>query len=211
MPACSHANIRPVRPNPVATSSAMKSAAVATREHMQRAKIGRRMRPHAGRTLHQGLDDHRGEAPGVRRERALRLGQCGAERRLRIHAALPAEDVRRRQADRGLDGARDEAMEGVRVADPDRPQRVAVVRLDQRREARAPGVSAQLVVLERDAEGGLDRGRARVGVEHARQARAARPGRVHAPARSAGTLPRPRSVVCATRSSWARSAASRLG
>ena len=86
-----------------------------------------------------GSTIERGEARAVRaRASRSRLGERGAERRLRVHAALPAEDVRRRQADRGQDGVGDEAMEGLRVADADRAERVAVVGLDQRREARAP-------------------------------------------------------------------------
>ena len=61
---------------------------VATGERMQRAQVGRRMRPHAGGTLHQRLDDDRGErSPRVRRERALRLG--AARRRAPTPASMP--------------------------------------------------------------------------------------------------------------------------
>ena len=54
---------------------------MATGERVQRAQIGGRMRPHAGGALHERLDDQRGERRAVRRERALRLGERGAERR----------------------------------------------------------------------------------------------------------------------------------
>ena len=62
-------------------------------------------------------------------------------------------------------------MEGLGVADADRAQRVAVVRLGERDEARAPRLAAQLPVLERQLERDLDRGGAGVGVEDARQRR----------------------------------------
>jgi hypothetical protein len=77
--------------------------------------------------------------------------------------------VRRREAYGRRDGVGDEAMERLRVADPDGAERVAVIRLDERREARSQRVAAQLVVLERDAERRLDGGRAGVRVEDARE------------------------------------------
>jgi hypothetical protein len=70
----------------------------------------------------------------------------------------------------GPHGVGDESMERLGVADADGTERVAVVRLDQRREARAQRVAAELVVLKGDPERHLDGRRARVGIEDARQA-----------------------------------------
>jgi hypothetical protein len=62
-------------------------------------------------------------------------------------------------------------MEGRDAADRDRPQGVAVIRVLECDELGAFGLAAQLPVLERHLERDLDRGRAVVAVEDARQSR----------------------------------------
>ena len=128
------------------------------------------MHPHAGRTLHERLDDQRREPVAVRAQLAPRLVERSGAGVVLAHAVAPAEQMRWRQAQDVEQQRAVEAVEGLAVTDRHRADGVAVVGLDQRREARALRLAAQLAGLERDLERDLDGGRTGVGVEHARQA-----------------------------------------
>ena len=144
---------------------------MAVSQRMQGAQVLRRVHPHARRALDERLDDERGERRSLGGERPLRFGDRGRQCGARVEPLLPAKDVRRRQAHGRPDRVRHEAMKCLRVADPDRAQRVAMIRFHQRREARAPCVAAELVVLQGDPERDFDRRRSGVGVEDAGQSR----------------------------------------
>ena len=65
MPAWSHAHIGPVRPNPVKTSSAIKSVP-GPLGFLPHARSGaRRIHSHSGRTLDERFDDHASDPIGV--------------------------------------------------------------------------------------------------------------------------------------------------
>ena len=80
---CSHANMVPVRPKPVATSSQMRSTSCSVHSSRARAQEAGRLHQHAGRALHQRLDDER------RRARARAPRSIALERRrcVGVHAA----------------------------------------------------------------------------------------------------------------------------
>ena len=59
MPACSWAKNVPVRPKPVMISSAMRCTLVAVAERARAAQVLGVVHRHAGRALHQRLDDQR--------------------------------------------------------------------------------------------------------------------------------------------------------
>ena len=63
--ACSQANMRPVRPNPVNTSSAMSSVPCASHSRLHAGQEFRRPDDHAARALQHRLDDHGGDSPPV--------------------------------------------------------------------------------------------------------------------------------------------------
>ena len=184
-PACSHANIVPGAAEAGRDLVADEERAV-PRAAAQPAQVRGRMDPHAGGALHERLDDQRRELAG-RARRASRSASASAAASAAVGVACRAASGRRAAASGARAGATASAKKrwnALRVADADRAERVAVIRLDERREARAPRVAAQLLVLERDPERGLDGGRAGVRVEDARQAGRRRSRRARARARS---------------------------
>ena len=213
MPACSHANM------PARASEAGRDLV----GDEERAVRGARAR--AARADRPADAIHMPAAPCTSGSTitAARLAPCSAsvalglgERGARAPPPGPCRAASGRRAaasggPRAATRGRDEAVEGLRVADADRAERVAVVRLDQRREARAP--------VRRRAAAGTGarcgaRPRPRSRRRRSRRRASARAGRSATSACASsidGTLPSPSSVVCATRSSWARSAASRRG
>ena len=68
-PHCSDANSVPVRPKPVATSSQISSTSCARHASPRRARPSRIGELHAGRALHERLDDDRRELARVLRRR----------------------------------------------------------------------------------------------------------------------------------------------
>ena len=108
--------------------------------------IGRGGAQHARRTLHQRLDDHGGQLLGVGLDGRARL--VGPTR---VDVAGRAHDG---EAQRLEDGA-----EHAAVAERERADGVAVVRIAEREEARAAVDAAVDPVLERDLERLLDRHR----------------------------------------------------
>ena len=105
-----------------------------------------------------------------------------------------------------------ERVEQVDAADRHRADRVAVVGVLEAHEARArgPRVGGLLPVLERHLERDLDRRRAAVGVEDAASSAGRRRASHQAPGQLLGAAgaTSPSIVVCATRSSCSRTAAS---
>ena len=95
----------------------------------------------------------------------------------------------------------EDPMEQLDAAHADRAERVAVIGVAEPQELLLRGATAELPVLERLLERDLDRRRARVRIEHARQRRAARPRAARPPSRMPGSCDSPRNVECAMRSS----------
>ena len=155
-PSCSQANIVPVRPKPVATSSQISSTPWRVAELADRAQVAGRLDQDPGRALDQRLDDHRRDLVAV-----------GGEQRARASAASPARDGVGLEQQRPVGG-----VEEVDAADRDRADRVAVVGLAELDEGGAAGVLAAALglVLEGHLQRDLDRGRAGVRVEDAGEA-----------------------------------------
>ena len=135
----------PVRPNPVATSSQMRSTSCsrhAASEGAQAVGIGEL---HARRALHERLDDHRRELVGVRRDhrdRGVEAPGVAELRRPQHREAQRVEEV-------GAEAA---------VTHRQRTDGVAVVRAAEGEELRVAGDAAVHPVLERDLQRLLDRG-----------------------------------------------------
>ena len=123
-PHCSDANSVPVRPKPVATSSQISSTSCVAARGAEPGEAVRVGELHAGRALHERLDDHGRELARVRvdhRDRDVEAVRVGEVRRAQHREAQRIEDV---------------GAEAV-VADRQRADRVAVVRAAEREERRA--------------------------------------------------------------------------
>ena len=83
MPSCSTANMRPVRPKPVATSSQISSVPCWRASVAQARQISGRLRPHTRRALHERLDDQRRDFVAVRGKGPRRMVDGERERPLR--------------------------------------------------------------------------------------------------------------------------------
>ena len=159
---CSQANIVPVRPNPVATSSTMRWTSYARHSSAARCEEAGGMDQHSGGALDQRLHDERRNLVCAVRELAPR-GPRATWRR------VPGGRESRcceRAADR-THGERDRCHRR-------RPRRAC--RRDTRRPAEGTAASRstdELPVLERLLQRDLDRCRSRVRVEDARQSRGA--------------------------------------
>ena len=151
---CSQANIVPVRPNPVATSSAIISTSWRRAELAHRAQEAGRLDPDPGRALDERLDDHRADLAPVQLEHALEPADVAGVDLARLEQQRPVG-----------------AVEEVDAADRDRADRVAVVGAGEGDELGPLLAAALAPVLERHLERDLDRGRARLGVEDAVEAR----------------------------------------
>ena len=78
-PSCSQANIRPVRPKPVATSSRIEQHVVAVAQLAHPAQVALRVHQHPGRALHERLHDHGGDlAVVLRQQRSMRDASPGS-------------------------------------------------------------------------------------------------------------------------------------
>ena len=79
MPACSQANMVPVRPKPDGDLIGDQVHAVAVAGLAQQLEVDRVVHAHAGRALHQRLDDHRRDLVGVPGEGCLHVRElCAA-------------------------------------------------------------------------------------------------------------------------------------
>ena len=193
-PSCSQANIVPVRPKPVATSSQMRKSAELVAQLAHGAQVAVGVHVDARRALHQRLDDDRRAALGVLgQQRAQRVGVAGRR--------LPGVEQQRAV----------ERVEELDAADRDRAERVAVVAVAQADEARAPPLAALVVELV----GHLQRDLARRSSRCRRRRRGCRPSGARSTRRlaslAAGACERPSMVECATRSSWSLIAMSIAG
>ena len=193
---CSQANIVPVRPNPVATSSQIsRTPARSQSRRTSRRKPGR-LHEDPGGALDERLDDHRRDPVAVLVEHALELaGVVGGDR-----VALEEERLER-------------GVERVDAADRHGPDRVAVVGVAKRDEPGPPGVlrrragastgtpsSAPIsVALEPESE------------KKTRESRGGAISTSRSASSAAGSWVRPSIVEWATRSSCSRIAASIAG
>ena len=193
-PSCSQANIRPVRPKPVATSSQISSTSWRSHSSRTAAQVARRVHEHPGRALHERLHDHR-------RHLAARTARAAASmsggRRARPGACRTAAAGTRSGTGR------------CRRPTPSRSCRRG--RPSAARRTSSPLLAALAPVLEGHLERDLGGGRAVVRVEDPRQ-----PGRreLHQPPRQldAGTVATGRASSSARRGpSWSRTAASMRG
>ena len=155
-PHCSDANSVPVRPKPVATSSQISSTScVAARGAEPREAVGIG-ELHAGRALHERLDDHR--------------------RELATRARRPSRPRCRSSRDRRSRGARSTGKRsGSKMSVPKPPSPTESAPMvspwyapPNARNVRAAGDAAVRPVLERDLQRLLDRGRAVGRVEEVR-------------------------------------------
>ena len=121
------------------------------------------MRDHAGRALHERLEHHRGDLVAPAGDHRLGRQRGGLEAVPRT--GRPAIDVWRRDAQHVEQQRLEDLVEEVHPADAHRADRVAVVRLAQRHEARLPGLAALPPVLEGDLQRHFHRGRPRIGEE----------------------------------------------
>ena len=154
IPACSQAKSRPVRPKPVAISSAISSTPDVVAEPSQLAQIVGRVEPHAAGPLHDGLEDHRRELVAMRVEELAQIGEIAG---LTAFAEAPRGPLREELL---RERSREEPVHPRhRVADRHRPERVAVIAPAQREHPPSLGASARLPVLERELERDLDRDR----------------------------------------------------
>ena len=151
-PSCSHANIVPVRPKPIATSSQIEQHAVLVAQLAHRAQVAVRVHEHPRRALHERLDDDRRDALAVRLEQPAHVG-------------------RRRRARRGgprtAAGGRSRGRGRSRRPRPSRSCRRGRRRAGRR--TRSAALAAQLPVLVGHLHRDLGGGRAVVGVEDALQ------------------------------------------
>ena len=130
MPACSQANSLPVRPKPVAISSAISSTPCVSQSVAHLLQIVRRVEAHAARALHDGLEDHRRELVAVLSSSASKAAMSAA--RAAFAEAQPgrgAKSCSRQHA------AEQVVHAGHRVADRHRHEGVAVVAAAQRQQA----------------------------------------------------------------------------
>ena len=193
---CSQANIVPVRPNPVATSSAISSTPCSSVSSRATAQEAGRLHADPGGALDQRLDDHRRDLARVQLEHPLELPRVAGRDAVGLEQQRPVG-----------------AVEEVDAADRDRAQRVAVVGALEGDEAGPPAALALALVpvLKRHLERDLDRGRPGLGVEDALEPgrRDLDQARRRAPRRPGWVSPS--MVEWATRSSCSRTAASISG
>ena len=121
-PACSQANIVPVRPKPVKISSKISKAPQRSATARRRCKRRGVMETHAAGALHQRLDDQAGDAVGVPRQHQF---ERIAARRVRRQID---DDMLRQQAAEHIVHA------GVRIAHRHRAGGVAVIAALERDE-----------------------------------------------------------------------------
>ena len=196
---CSEAKRVPVRPNPVATSSAIRSTPCSRQVSPTRSTDRRIGHPHAGGALHERLDDHRGQLVGVGRDQGA--GGVGPARV--VVARGPQDGEAQRIEDVGAEpaGAEGDRAHGVAVvgACPSARYRVRV------------GDALVGPELERDLERLLHRGRAVGGEQEVRFRHRAPAAPAPRPARSWPGCRCRACVVWATRSSCSRTAWSSSG
>ncbi|CFM10567.1 Uncharacterised protein [Bordetella pertussis] len=123
------------------------------REHL------RVMQQHAAGALHQGLDQHAGDPPGMALQVRLQGRQRGLVARQRQHVVL------------GQQAAEHGVHPLVRVAHRHGAEGVAMVAAAKRHEARAAALALVEPELHGHFHGHLHRHRTRIGVEHAFQPR----------------------------------------
>ena len=136
-PSCSQANIFPVRPKPVATSSTISSTPWRRAMSAHAAEMAVGGGDDAGRPLHQRLDHHGRDPvafPGQHVLEGVGAAQPAVGRR-QVEGAAVA--VRRRDRGRGEQQRAVRLVEAVDAADRHRPDRVAVVGVLQPHERRA--------------------------------------------------------------------------
>ena len=168
---CWQANILPVRPKPVATSSTMSS--VPCRSHSSRT---RRSQP-SGSISMPAAACTSGSTTTPATSSPCAASTASSDSRqwmsqvassLPVRAAVAVGVLRAQHVE---DERPERLVEALDAADRDRAERVAVVGVAQRHEAGAPARLHALLlpVLEGDLQRDLDRGRAVVAEEHARE------------------------------------------
>ena len=168
MPACSHANSVPVRPNPVAISSAISSTSCSShRARTAGEVVGRRRSASRRRPARSARGSpRRPRRRGPRQQRAAsrrggRRSNGGPEHRRAVGARRAAGPARRRTWwCMPLTGSQTAIV----------AERVAVVAAADGQEAVPVGSPDPQPVLDRHLDGDLDRDRAGVGEEDAGQA-----------------------------------------
>ena len=136
MPACSHANIVPVRPKPVMISSAMRSTSWRVQSSRARRRYSGWWKRMPRGALHQGLDDEGGDlAVALREDRARARRRHGSRPAIAAEAVVVAV-----RAGKGatIDSRSSGAYASRKIATsvtPSAPTRLAVVAALQRHEA----------------------------------------------------------------------------
>ncbi len=148
MPHCSLAKNVPVRPKPVATSSAMSSTPVSRQAVATRATWLGLGDEHAGRALHEWLEHDGGERVGVSVDRVSTASSAHAG------SSYPGDAVH-------VESQRIEHLRAEPTgAERDRADRVPVVRVPECEVGPSSVLPLVRPVLEGDLQGLLDGGRA---------------------------------------------------
>src|ERR1700733_7404058 len=144
---------------------------VAVAGRAQQRQVHRVVHAHAGRALHQRLDDHRAALVRVRGERGLHVGEAPPRILLAALARGPLVAVRRGYGDDVHEQRAVDLLVELDVAHGERAERLAVIAVGERDEAALGAAAAVAPVVEAHLQRDFDRGGAVVGIEAAREPR----------------------------------------